>query len=609
MDNIRLIWLKLNIIFYSIISFDIFDTLLVRPYAKPTDLFKHMETLFKVDNFAKLRIEAELNARKKFSNQEDVTLLQIYEQLDTKYRFLMDKEIELETKTLFPNKKVVDIYNFCKRMGKKIIITSDMYLPKNVLENILLKNGIDGWSNFYLSNDIMKTKCSSSLYQYISNELKVNGKCILHIGDNKEIDYINAKKQKWGAFWIPKVIDCYLKKERKLKKFYNSNSDSLTASIITAISAHCLSKSKNYYYKIGFKYAAPIIYGFVHWIIKQSINNNINKLLFVARDGFSLNKVFEKINKTSINGYYIYAPRYLNVICNVDYIARYNYSQLEALPAIKNILNFYRNKNEYLMKNTPQQYTCEDAHKFIQKNIDIYNELAEKERQKYKNYLFNIINDDKDNIAIVDSIAMFFSAQTLISSVLQKDVTAFYWTIDERTQLKNKFQKIFSFKNNSNAFIRDWNIMEYFMTAPEQPIKTINNGVVVYKKPTKYENFKIYTYKLIFEGIMDFVQILTDIFDCYDVDFDYEILVQLLNIYLTNPNKQDIKYMKKIKHAWDLGHDNYVPIIHDWYMHYRTKYIFLNTFKFLTKMNYGDQIQYKLFGILPLLTIKQKEAL
>lgn len=47
----------------DIISFDIFDTLLLRPYIRPTDLFLHLEYICNKPNFAISRIKAEEYAR------------------------------------------------------------------------------------------------------------------------------------------------------------------------------------------------------------------------------------------------------------------------------------------------------------------------------------------------------------------------------------------------------------------------------------------------------------------------------------------------------------------------------------------------------------------
>ena len=96
----------------SIISFDIFDTLLVRPYFKPTDLFMHLEYLEQRNGFALARIEAEKKARKIYKEQEDVSLEQIYEQIETEFKNLQNKEMELEAQTLQPNPLIEPIFDY-----------------------------------------------------------------------------------------------------------------------------------------------------------------------------------------------------------------------------------------------------------------------------------------------------------------------------------------------------------------------------------------------------------------------------------------------------------------------------------------------------------------
>ena len=49
---------------HKVISFDIFDTLLLRPYINPTDLFLHLEKLEGIDGFYTARLLAEKQARK-----------------------------------------------------------------------------------------------------------------------------------------------------------------------------------------------------------------------------------------------------------------------------------------------------------------------------------------------------------------------------------------------------------------------------------------------------------------------------------------------------------------------------------------------------------------
>ena len=51
----------------KIVSFDIFDTLLVRPYINPSDIFKHIGMIKNEPSFHEARIQAELEARKMYA--------------------------------------------------------------------------------------------------------------------------------------------------------------------------------------------------------------------------------------------------------------------------------------------------------------------------------------------------------------------------------------------------------------------------------------------------------------------------------------------------------------------------------------------------------------
>ena len=55
---------------HKIISFDIFDTLLIRPFCKPTDLFHYLEDIFNHPGYAKRRILTESKLRKRNKDRE-----------------------------------------------------------------------------------------------------------------------------------------------------------------------------------------------------------------------------------------------------------------------------------------------------------------------------------------------------------------------------------------------------------------------------------------------------------------------------------------------------------------------------------------------------------
>jgi len=169
---------------HEIISFDIFDTLLVRPYKKPTDLFWDLEKREKAVGFAQERIDAEKRTREKYFAKEDITFEQIYEEIALKYQYLQDKEMALEREVLECNKQICALYKHLQKEGKRIIITSDMYLSKAFLEKILEEKGIQGYEELFVSSETMKTKASGNMYKFICKSLHVKPGEILHIGDD-----------------------------------------------------------------------------------------------------------------------------------------------------------------------------------------------------------------------------------------------------------------------------------------------------------------------------------------------------------------------------------------------------------------------------------------
>ena len=194
-----------NIDKFEFISFDIFDTLIKRNVNEPRDVFRIVEKIYNKENetieFEKLRVSSEEKARaNKPANDEDITLDLIYDYLSQKIdskicKELKKIEIEVECKISNINRDIIGFYNECKK-NKRIIITSDIYLPRYVIEKILKTNGIEGYEKLYISSEIKKTKASGHIFDYIINDLGVNPQKILHVGDNFKSDYFSPKAKR-----------------------------------------------------------------------------------------------------------------------------------------------------------------------------------------------------------------------------------------------------------------------------------------------------------------------------------------------------------------------------------------------------------------------------
>lgn len=112
-----------------------------------------------------------------------------------------------------------------------------MYLPKSFLEDVLVSNGFDSFTKFYLSSDIKLAKYTGNLFKYIINDLLVNPQDIIHIGDSLLSDVEQPKKLGIHTFHIPKISDQFFmaQENKRFEILYKNNPNSIEVSIVLAM--------------------------------------------------------------------------------------------------------------------------------------------------------------------------------------------------------------------------------------------------------------------------------------------------------------------------------------------------------------------------------------
>ncbi len=194
---------------YDVISFDVFDTLIMRDVLKPTDIFEEIGQKNNIAEFQEVRIGAEKKAREL---KKEPNLQEIYEELAARTGYkndiiarLIDSEIETEQDHCIARDTVIAAYRYALNNGKKIFFTSDMYLSKDVIKKLLSKCGIDEGYELLVSNEFGTSKLSGELFDLLVN--KADGKRILHIGDDLKVDKQNAEKKGVDSFLIRSAYD------------------------------------------------------------------------------------------------------------------------------------------------------------------------------------------------------------------------------------------------------------------------------------------------------------------------------------------------------------------------------------------------------------------
>lgn len=336
----------------EVISFDIFDTLLVRGVLNPEDVFFIMEEGIKnilqeerTLLFRKIRVSAEKKAKEK--KVKEVTLDDIYEIIKESHNLTLDqtnqiKELELttETRLLYPRKIGQELYNLAKDLKKDIIIVSDMYLPKSFLKELLHKNGYDGFKHLFVSCEYGKSKHMGDLYNEVIDTLVISPKKILHIGDNYKSDIINAKRSNIKTLHLDKPSknirkNKYLKKNVKCLTLGDRALFSIIANKFYDTPPKSQSLLNNSYYELGYKLFSSLILGMSLDLMTFCKENEIKDVFLYQRDGFLAKTIFDKLspyifNKKIPKTHNLLSNRQImNVFSLMDYpeyLIRYNYN-------------------------------------------------------------------------------------------------------------------------------------------------------------------------------------------------------------------------------------------------------------------------------------------
>lgn len=305
---------------YDVISFDIFDTLLLRPFAIPSDLFHVLGNRLNIMDFYKIRREAEKEARAEaiaLNGNHEVTIYDIYKKINLRTGLDIDEGVEAELQAeidfCFGNPYMLRVFKLLKEYNKTIIIASDMYFPHDMMERLLASCGYTQYSELYVSCDYMCNKRQGGLYKNIIH--KYSGKKIVHIGDNFTSDIQSARSMGIDAI--------YYKNCHEMGRPYRPTEMSeLVGSVYSGIvntHLHNGIQTYNPYYEYGFIYGGLYVLGYCNWIYQKAKKEGIDKILFLSRDGVIYQRVFN-LMFSDIPNEYVYWSR----IANLKYTSEIN---------------------------------------------------------------------------------------------------------------------------------------------------------------------------------------------------------------------------------------------------------------------------------------------
>lgn len=575
LNNLKQInWLeetrKIDIESYDIISFDVFDTAIIRLFESPKDIFKYIEENKCAKGFRANRVHSEVKAREVNSHKKDINIEDIYSNLD------LTSELELEIELLFTsaNPAVYDLYNRAIAANKKIYFVSDMYLSDIHIKDILNINGYTKYNELYVSSVDNLPKGDGSRFMALKE--KIGEQKILHIGDNAIADYEWPERLGLDAIKYH-APDEFFRSDSLIGPMYEKikNQESLYSSFLLGLYRKWKYGDKSTGWSawrdIGFLFGGPLIYNFAQHIKENSSDEN--HLYFLARDGMIIKHIYDEFFKsadqktsylqtsrramtfplfsmgkeqcaksTQLDLYSAMQPK----STAEEIFERLAYPELrEILMDLKNATTKDHGLSKRIIKN------------LLEKNHELLNSRAKIELNGLINYLENenffdssaTLIDVGWNGTIQDSLIKILE----ISNKSQKVNGIYLGVLPNADSLTDKEGYIFDFNNkkefkNVSPYL---DFIELLTSAPDTGLLkyTVEKPFLEFAKPCKFEQQRLNISKEIQHGIIDYAKQLKDFKKSDLPSFIISDFIKILDILRSNADFNIISLFNSVKHS------------------------------------------------------------
>lgn len=468
----------------KVISFDIWDTLIKRKcHPEEIKLFTMRYMLFKYeeeiveeyrDSYILLRerntIESEIcRKNEKKGKDGECKIKDVFVELQRKVFInskersiaeeLLRVEINHEKKMIYVNEDVLSILDKYKEYKKYCI--SDFYMDEVSLKEILDSTVLKGkFEKIYSSADFCLNKKTGNLFKKFEEDLNLQPKDHIHVGDNEYSDIQipqklgieTIKMRKYGEY---KFSPCR-------NRSFDFNLESLK------VEKKCNREER--LYNVGVE-LAPLLYFFVNKIVEFGIRNKRKEIYYQTREGETFIKIHKMIAENNI--YESELPEYkllevsriatfsasLNEISISELLRLWSQYKCQSMKALFKTLNIDIEKYKDIIKKYNIDIDMQIHEPWFNINVqNLFNdndfkkkinaELKEKRNQLVTFFEHKgIINDNKP-ILIVDLGWRGTIQDNLAYIFTNKQIDGFYYALFDYYNVQPKNTRKFAYINN-----------------------------------------------------------------------------------------------------------------------------------------------------------------
>lgn len=484
---------------YDTVSFDLFDTLIMRQVLSPADVFELVDDRLRqhgivIEDFPDKRMASE----KELSRNRAPRLSEIYAHMKRVYQLpeiepeqMAVLEWEIDCGLVIPRREVCRLLSDLEARGKKVYIVSDSYYNKKQIVGILKKCGITHYTDVFVSCEYETGKTQGLFHEF---KQVTDAWSYLHIGDDAAADVESAEKHGISVCRIYSgmdLLECagYM----GLWDYTQNLSDRIRIGMFVAnvfnspfqfetegcrIGVHTA-------YDIGYVFFAPMICDFVLWFREQAEKYRLENILFCARDGYLVKQLYDELCN-QISSVYFLTSRMAAIRAGMESEADIRYV---------GDMKFSGSLFEQLEERFGIQVSAAQKQKDGRADLmDYAQEIFDRAAVSRKNYSTYIgrLGLKEGETGFFDFVAKG-TTQMYMGRLMEQHLKGIYFLRLDKEQMRGKDLDIISFYDteemNNSIIFRDYYILETMLTAPMPSVREFDEeGNPVYAEETRKES-------------------------------------------------------------------------------------------------------------------------
>lgn len=539
----------------DVISFDLFDTLIMRnvPYATDVIELVNIELIKKgyvIEDFINKRIAAE----KKMSQGYAPRLSEIYREiLGGDYAEFVEEfvniEFNVDLNLICPRKESNSLIMESKKLEKRVYITTDSYYSKEQIEKILLLNNIEGYDDIFVSCEYGKSK-NDGLYVELIKESET--KEILHIGDDEISDIKAAERYGLVSFRLYSAFELFdFVGGLGFEELVCCLADRIKIGIFLAQFFNNPFQFENEEKKIfvnntgeiGFLFCAPIISDFLVWYEEKVKEKKCMNVWFGARDGYLIQKLYHKFYPEQQTEYFL-TSRISAIRAGVENTEDIKY--VDSMKFSGDLTCNLKCRFGIDALEISKEDTIPSESGLLKYSSEILNKATIKKQNNIK--YVQKLNVKNGNIAFFDFVAKG-TTQLYVQRLIDNHMIGLYFFQLEPDFEENKNLEIYSFytgeERNNSAIFDDYYILEAILTSPNPSVDEFDfDGNPIYSLETRSEK-DISCFMQAQNGIMKYVDTFLNICPRSEIKINKELDEKFLML-IHNVEIRDSNFLKLI---------------------------------------------------------------